>query len=424
MNLSSFIVNYCEEEFDHQQPEQSKSLKGSVDGKRGSLRVKEALKRAFPFNRDFSSMLTELAFQTKSEDSDDFLYTDLEYSMVERSAYVTFGLMDDVFLWSQGHQTFHFIGTGSCMIQARRPAAEVAFGVNHGLYLKKWRDHAYYEDECDRRHFLAGLLGSEMERRLWLETGMSAHGPWQSCVRVWKGMLEDQNQSTVIRDFIANAPLEFQICDEIEEFLGGDIARAGNWKRRPDSHFESLKAVAQLRGAHSLAQLVEATRQFTQSLFPKFPSVFFTELTPHNHSHLFETTETSAEAHVDDLKRYEHLIMSGRDNRRILPHNVNKNDIPTRLKNAIKIARSWCDAVDSNKMNYTQYISEMEKLEKSLLYCEKYDKRFKEDKPFPAYPASKFTYPDSVKYDYDTEVHRASLLKSLHELAGKKYWEM
>ena len=70
MNLSSFIVNSCEEEVDHQQREQSKSLKGSVDGKRGSLRVKEALS---PFQRGVASMLTELAFQTKSEDSDDFL---------------------------------------------------------------------------------------------------------------------------------------------------------------------------------------------------------------------------------------------------------------------------------------------------------------------------------------------------------------
>ncbi|KAL3914736.1 MAG: hypothetical protein SGILL_005981 [Bacillariaceae sp.] len=393
-----------------------------IDARDNSPRRRMAHALTFPFRRDLASVMTEAAFQTKSETSEEFMYSQEEFSMIEISAHVSLGIMEDIFLWSQGHQNTHFLGVGSCMIQARRPAAEVAFAMNHGLYLKTWREHAYHKKDCDRRNYLRNLLGSEMERRLWLETGTSAHGPWKSCVRMWHQMLHKRDTSAVIKKFIDRMPLEFQICDEIDEEIAGEVMIAGNWKRRSDDYFDTLVEIARMRGHHRLAEIVEDDRYMTQLLFPKNPGQFYKELTPPNHTFMFETIETSSDANDDDLQRFEHLILSARDNRRILPHNVNKNDIPLRLQKTIDKTRVLCDAVEVKEMNMTDFIFQFEKLEHDLLYCERQDERFQKEVPF-RYPLPKYTYPDSAPYDYNTEDDRMRLLRALRSHAGKSYWQ-
>jgi hypothetical protein len=79
----------------------------------------------------------------------------------------------------------------------------------------------------------------------------------------------------------------------------------GNWKRRSDSFFDDLIAIAKLYGKDELIPHIQSTLKFKKALFPENPKQSYTELSPRNLSQIFSTVDTSADAHQDDLKRFE-----------------------------------------------------------------------------------------------------------------------
>jgi hypothetical protein len=296
--------------------------------------------------------------------------------MIQRAIYTLLGFTD-IDLWSSGPGESHFFGTGSCLIKLQRPAKEVALGILHGIYLKQWRNHIYLQgwSECDERYTLRQLLGIRLEEFLWIESGSGATGPWDTCIQVWQKMVDQPENDKKTRHFLESTPIAFQLCDEMDEVMGGDGMLGANWKRRSNEFYKEMIHLARTMGYPSLAPQLQAAVDFASAIFPTHPTQFYKQLHPRNHSFLFGTVEVSEIAHPDDIARYHLLHHQGRHDRQLLPL-PKGNQMQRSLIDGIEKARDWCDAVANHNMTLHNYVDHMNTLKYDLQYCERHDPRF------------------------------------------------
>lgn len=245
----------------------------------------EILKDAFLFARNPTEFRHQVMFLTKHDkdnyrgytDEDftdspaEFVYSKEELALILRSLYTLLGFMN-MPLWSGSPAYQHFIGTGSCLAKMKRPASEVALGLLHGMYVQSWHPDLLTDPkkECQRRRLLQSVIGSEMEQQLFYMTGVFGNGQPYSCLHLYRDMLLESHRNPnnqTIQEVIQSIPYHFLLCDDIEEFLGGDVAIANNWRRRQDHHFDLLQEVARLLGEPKLVSWIETSRQMTIALY-------------------------------------------------------------------------------------------------------------------------------------------------------------
>lgn len=372
----------------------------SRTNKHASNRVADKTKDVFQFSRGLTQLLLEAAYATDENNS--LFYTEEELHVIQRSIYTLLGLTS-IGLWSSAHGEQHFFGTASCLIKLKRPAMEVALGVLHGIYLKQWRNHVYEQgwEECDQRYVLRQLLGSEMESFLWMETGSGATGPWETCVDVWQKLVDQQQYNAKIKAFVDSTPIAFQLCDEMDEVMGGDAMLGGNWKRRSNDFYEQMMHLAHSMELHSLEPQLQAAMDFANAIFPTHPAKSFKQLRPSNHTYLFRSVDISHDAHPEDLARYSFLHQQGRQDRQLLPLYKGTQMQPS-LVSGIAKARDLCDAASNETMSLDAYIDEMEALKKDLAYCEHHGPHYFVNSAtvsrLPPRKVPDFAIPDEVPY--------------------------
>ena len=242
--------------------------------KNGRKLFEQVLKDAFPFARNPTEFRHQITFSKEMQDDtdgeEDYVYSKEDLALILRSLYTLLGFMN-MGLYSGSPAYQHFIGTASCLARLKRPAKEVAVGLLHGMYVQSWHPdlETIPTDECSRRSLLKSVLGSELEKRLFYESGMFGNGPQHSCLHVYKDMLVESRSSNnqTIQTIVESIPYHFILCDEIEEFLGGDVSLANNWKRRDEHHFDLLQDIARLINEPKLVSWIETARQMTISLY-------------------------------------------------------------------------------------------------------------------------------------------------------------
>lgn len=241
----------------------------------GRKLFEQVLKDAFPFARNPTEFRHQVTFlsqemQQVTEDEEDYVYSKEDLALILRSLYTLLGFMN-MPLWSGSPAYQHFIGTGSCLARLKRPAKEVALGLLHGIYVQSWHPDlkTIPTDECQRRSLLNSVLGSELEKHIFYESGVFGNGPQHSCLHVYKDMLVESRSSNnqTIQTIVESIPYHFILCDEIEEFLGGDVSLANNWKRRDEHHFDLLQDMARLINEPKLVSWIETARQMTIALY-------------------------------------------------------------------------------------------------------------------------------------------------------------
>ncbi|KAL3907816.1 MAG: hypothetical protein SGILL_008717 [Bacillariaceae sp.] len=386
------------------------------------------MKDVFQFSRGSSKLLLEAAYASGQGD-DSFLYSEKELHMIQRSIYTLLGFAS-VGLWSSGPGESHFFGTGSCLIQLKRPAMEVSLGILHGIFLKQWRNHVYQEgwSECDERYTLRQLLGTELETFLWIESGSGATGPWDTCVDVWQQLVDKQHTSKKIKRFVESTPIAFQLCDEMDEVMGGDSILGANWKRRSKDFYQNMIRLAHSMDLHTLEPQLKAAVDFDNTIYPTSPTQFYKQLHPLNETFLFGTVEVSTNAHPEDIERYRFLNKQGRHDRQLLPL-FKDNQMQQSLIDGIGKAQDLCDAAANKTITLDMYIDEMNALKHDMMYCERHDPRFfANSTTIPKQPPKKlpkFAIPPRVpegvmpkeaahqkNYDYDP-VYEENLLPRL-----------
>lgn len=246
----------------------------------------EVLNDAFPFARNPTEFRHQVTFVTMNDndhyegviDEDiitatpEFVYSKDDLSLMLRSLYTLLGFLN-MPLWSGSPAYQHFIGTGSCLARLKRPASEVALGLLHGIYVQSWHPdlHTAPDNECQRRNLLRSVLGSEMEELVFTQSAIFGNGPQHSCLHVYKDLLQQSRGNNppnrTIERVVKSIPYHFLLCDEIEEFLGGDVPLANNWKRRDDHHFDLLQDIARLIDEPKLVSWIETARQMTLALY-------------------------------------------------------------------------------------------------------------------------------------------------------------
>jgi hypothetical protein len=294
----------------------------------------EVLKEAFPFARNPTEFRHQVTFVTKSDNdktnnnyqvvteedlttaTPEFVYSKEDLALILRSLYTLLGFLN-MPLWSGSPAYQHFIGTGSCLARLKRPASEVALGLLHGIYVQSWHPelNTVPADECQRRNLLRSVLGSEMEELVFYQSAIFGNGPQHSCLHVYKDLLlqsrGDNTNNQTIQRVVESIPYHFLLCDEIEEFLGGDVPLANNWKRREDHHFDLLQDIARLIEEPKLVSWIETARHLTLALYntsSDSPAIHaYQEITPRFYKAVYnrsvETFRTDANpVEVDRMK--------------------------------------------------------------------------------------------------------------------------
>jgi hypothetical protein len=140
------------------------------------------------------------------------------------------------------------------------------------MYVQTWHPDLMTDPkkECQRRRLLRSVLGSDIEQQLFYVTGVFGNGQPYSCLNLYRDLLlESRNNpnNQTIQDVVQSIPYHFLLCDDIEEFLGGDVPIANNWRRRQDHHFDLLQEVARLLEEPKLVSWIETSRQMTIALY-------------------------------------------------------------------------------------------------------------------------------------------------------------
>jgi hypothetical protein len=247
----------------------------------------EVLKDAFLFARNPTEFRHQVMFLTKNDDDNkyykgnteedvsdtptEFVYSKEDLALIIRSLYTMLGFMN-MPLWSGSPAYQHFIGTGSCLAKLKRPASEVALGLLHGMYVQTWHPDLMTDPkkECQRRRLLQSVIGSDMEQQLFYVTGVFGNGQPYSCLNLYRDLLLESHNNPnnqTIQEVVQSIPYHFLLCDDIEEFLGGDVPIANNWRRRQDHHFDLLQEVARLLEEPKLVSWIETSRQMTIALY-------------------------------------------------------------------------------------------------------------------------------------------------------------
>ena len=282
---------------------------------------KTAASGAFRFARLPTEFEFEISFAKQAGNDQSYLYTEEDIALILRAMHTMLGFMN-IGLWSGNPGTAHFIGTASCLVKLKRPAIEVALGVMHSLYLQRWREdfNISMSDECARRNSLAEVLGSELETQLWQLSGLHATGPYTDCLKIMHKLLklshEEGDDTKKLRnlleqvDYWGHSLPHHLLCDEIEEFIGGDIALGGNWKRRNREHFEVLISLSDWIEEPLLSQWIREAAGLSSYLHHPNPTPAYKELSPPNRTVLLNRTtlEFHPQAHKEELDRLQYLM--------------------------------------------------------------------------------------------------------------------
>mmetsp|Transcript_20141 Transcript_20141/g.43436 ORF Transcript_20141/g.43436 Transcript_20141/m.43436 type:complete len:470 (+) Transcript_20141:169-1578(+) len=344
-------------------------------------------RRGFKFARSVTEYILELSYARSAENTSEPLYSKDELHMVLRSLNTMRGFMNQG-LWSGSHASMHFLGTGSCLIKLKQPAIQVAIGSMHGVYLQKWRKHAYkgfYEKECDKRYRLRTVLGSELEGALWVDTAMFGNGPYSTCTKVYNQMYERNmtKYDKVMSDFIEEAPLHMLYCDEIEEAMGGEAILSGHWKRRDHEFFDDTFKLVNYMGEPRLGKWTrDAEEMSLHMMHPNQAYIHFKELTPPDAERLFNTAKLNPEADSMDIERWSEMIdVTRHEQALVTPYN--KPTLLPRCRKGIHQTREMCDKVVSGEYTLDKFVEIFESLKKDVLMCERTDPRFQVEIPLP-----------------------------------------
>ena len=365
----------------------------------------KVLKDAFPFARNPTEFRHQVTFT--NNDEEDYVYSKEDLALILRSLYTLLGFMN-MPLWSGSPAYQHFIGTGSCLARLKRPAKEVALGLLHGIYVQSWHPDlkTIPTDECQRRSLLKSVLGSELEKHIFYESGVFGNGPQHSCLHVYKDMLVESRSSNnqTIQTIVESIPYHFILCDEIEEFLGGDVSLANNWKRRDEHHFDLLQDMARLIDEPKLVSWIETARQMTIALYNTTDHAAlhaYKEVSPRLYKYVYnrsiETFRVDADPHevdrmkfVQDTSRREWPMLSS----------YFRPGESASFNTSITATRNCCNAYherDSSitpKVALNDFISVLDTLRtQTLATCDAVSSTVgdSEEIPFPFVP------PDSVK---------------------------
>jgi len=335
---------------------------------------------AFVHARTSSQLLLEAAFATKDNE---YLYNDQEQALIIRSVYVLRALFH-FGLWSGADGNQHFFGTASCLVRLRRPALEVATGVLHSIYLQTWQLQAVNASSttCDTRYLLRQLVGSELEHKLWLDTGLFATGPSSACIASYRQLSEEV--PTYIQDHV---PLYNLLCDEIDETNGGDMYLSGNWKRRNKTFYANLKYLAQtVLGEDELEHWIEQTRRVNHALFHPNPISLAKDMTPTSLHDLLQDANTDAyfspQASSEDVQRW-HTLVHTMVTDRVLVAPFDKPHGKRDLLQAIKASRQACVDYEQGNINASDYVRIQDATRHDLQKCEREDARFAVHIPLP-----------------------------------------
>ena len=375
----------------HQQP-----LEGQRDRRRKLFT--NVLTDAFPFARnptEFRHQVTFAAYDTEA-DPHSYVYSKDDLALVLRSLYTLLGFMN-MPMWSGSPAYQHFIGTGSCLAKLNRPANEVSIGLLHGIFLQHWHPELKTpaNHECKRRNAIRSVLGADMEYELFSRTAIYGNGPQHSCFHVYKDMIIESRNSPsneTLKRAADDIPIHFLLCDEIEEFVGGDISLANNWKRRDESHFDLLQEIAQLIGEPKLIPWIETARQLTTTLYSTTNQVAlkaYKELSPRNYKSVYDrsTATFREDANPVEVDRMKFVQDTSRTEWTMLSPYFNPG-LSKGLAYAIRDTRDVCDRYEAESTTLDEYILLLESLRsQGLTKCEQND-LLEDDTGFPDEPPS------------------------------------
>ncbi|RYG61572.1 hypothetical protein EON64_18475, partial [archaeon] len=93
----------------------------------------------------------------------------------------------------------HGIGTASCAVRAGLHPVSVAALIAHGTYTNKWDDNAWQANwtPCMMRLRAMKAIGTSVEKRLWLFTVLTGHGP---DAMIFKGVADEMRKNFKLFD--------------------------------------------------------------------------------------------------------------------------------------------------------------------------------------------------------------------------------
>jgi len=359
-----------------------------VDSNRNDEGIAGVLERSgFKFARSTTEYILEASYARSAENKSLPLYSEHELRMIVRSLNTMRGFLNQG-LWTGSDAALHYLGAGSCLVKLKQPAIDVAVASMHGIYLQKWRKHAYkgfYEKECDKRYRLRTVLGSQLEQALWLETAMFGNGPWSTCVTTYIKLLErnNTNPDPKVAQFLDEVPFIMLFCDEIEEAIGGEAILSGHWQRRDTKYFDDAVKLVTMLGQTQLAAWTRNAQEMSHAMLdPNQAYLHFQELTPPDHEHLFNTAKLNSEADALDLERWPIMVDITRHEQAFIPP-FNKPTLLPKARKGIHQTRDMCDKTEAGEMTLDEYLDAFAALKQDVLKCEATDARFQNDMPMP-----------------------------------------
>lgn len=360
----------------------------------------------FGLFRTPSEFLLQMAYALQTDNhnnnhnnrGDAFHLNDDDLFIVTRSVMAMYSFLDQG-MWSGTSAKHHFLGTGSCLLKIGRNAVEIATGVLHGLYVQRWRDLILEEsdNDCDHRYHLREVLGSKLESKLWVESGLHGTGPWHNCLKTYNGLkaahdkgdLAPETQSTLTK-YLEEVPIAMLLCDEVEEAIGGDEILGGHWKRRTREFFQTTRTAAKAFGMDQtdLMTYIDHAEEMSHVIFTdEPPQDAYLELTPPRVALLFNATTNPLNTKITpaDRQRWVTLMELMLKDRPMMNHFL----APGQSENitvGVWGAREICDSFTGGDITVKGYLKRYFALREELLFCENTDPRFQVDMPMPELP--------------------------------------
>lgn len=336
---------------------------------------------AYPFARNPTDFRLQIAFERHPDNSSAFLYTYEDVQLMLRALYTMEGFMTQP-LWSGSTAAHHFIGTASCMVQMGRPALDVSHALLHGMYLQEWKHHFPLKRTnrtCAVRRFLASVLGSKLETMVWRTTAIHGTGPWASCYETQRKLRLAQRNPVAhnisnqtlhrLNTFVDTSDVGFMICDEIEEFVGGDLVLAGNWKRRSTEHWDRIADLADMVGEPKLVKWVRATQQMAGALHSPQPILGYKQMTPPNMAAILASETFNPSADPMEVERLQMLTNRSRHEHMLMKPYGHPDCLDTTC-GTINAHRELCDEFAINNASIVEYLDRVDAFDQLLLQCE------------------------------------------------------
>mmetsp|Transcript_23608 Transcript_23608/g.54980 ORF Transcript_23608/g.54980 Transcript_23608/m.54980 type:complete len:453 (-) Transcript_23608:186-1544(-) len=138
----------------------------------------------------------------------------------------------------------HGIGTGSCMLMTKAPAAYVNVAILHGTYFAYWRAYklgkstfpGFEEDVCPRRRYVEKAVSKTTERALWRYYSVYSGNPQPTDPALWNELFD--NKTLPIMD---KHMLLFDICDDVEQFQHDEQFFNNNDKNHKRPYVKNMK---------------------------------------------------------------------------------------------------------------------------------------------------------------------------------------